>query len=291
MTLAGVQARHSWLDSQMRVTGYSVVNSQDAWNQACLLLGPAVHQVVTHLQLNPPDIMEITDTGLRSIQPKSQSVQKVAATPSAAASAFPQRPPQYAGATHHSVSAMDAPPDYESLLEVPEMDMPVIPTEFEQLEPLTREELEELLQGDALEFERFCHKLPVSDTIQSIASSVVDENAAMARSNLDREQELNQRHTTVTALQKQLETKIKAFQALEEKQNAAIAPPDTRHVMHQLNKAKKQAFDESEQMAEDWLEEGGDVTKFLDGFMEKRKVHHLRAAKLELLQYDDGNHR
>jgi hypothetical protein len=59
--------------------------------------------------------------------------------------------------------------------------------------------------------------------------------------------------------------------------------------MRQLAKAKKEAFDESEQMAEDWLEEGGDVKDFLDCFLEKRMVHHVRAAKLELLQYSDNN--
>jgi hypothetical protein len=300
MTLAGVRARHSWLDVQMRVTGYSVIHSQDTWHQSFLLLGPAVHQVVTHLQLNPPEILEITDVGLRSIQPKSQSQSHPAAdsghaSSTPAGSPFPKRPPHYAGATNHS-TAMDAPPDYESLLEVKDIDMPEIPREFEQLEPLTREELEELLQGDELDFHSFCNKLPISHTIQSIASSVVDENATMARANLDRQEELNQLHTKVTGLQKQLEKKVKTFQELERKQNALIAPPETRDILRQLAKAKKQAFDESEQMAEDWLEEGGDVKDFLDGFLEKRVVHHVRAAKMELLQYNndtngDGNNR
>lgn len=300
MTLAGVRARHPWLDSQMRVTGYRVIHTQETWQQAFLLLGPAVHQVVTHLQLNPPEIMEITDVGLRSIQPKAHpnpaSAGSVHNAAVSAANSFPKRPPQYAGATANSISDMDAPPDYESILEVPEMDMPEIPQQFEQLEPLTREELEELLQGDELDFLSFCNKLPISHTIQSIASSVVDENAVMARANLERQEELNQLHTTVTGLQKQLEKKVRAFTELEQKQNALIAPPDTRDIMRQLNKAKKQAFDESEQMAEDWLEEGGDVKEFLDKFLEKRVVHHVRAAKMEVLQYNDtpngdGNNR
>jgi hypothetical protein len=300
MTLAGVRARHAWLDNQMRVTGYSVIHSQDTWHQSFLLLGPAVHQVVTHLQLNPPEILEITDVGLRSIQPKSHSNPAAAGSvhnaAASSASPFPKRPPQNAGATNHSMSAMDAPPDYESLLNVKDIDMPDIPREFEPLEPLTREELEELLQGDELDFHSFCNKLPISDTIQSIASSVVDENALMACANLDRQEELNELHTKVTGLQKQLEKKVKAFQELEQKQDALIAPPDMRDIIRQLAKAKKQAFDESEQMADDWLEEGGDVKDFLDGFLEKRVVHHVRAAKMELLQYNndtngDGNNR
>ncbi len=96
-------------------------------------------------------------------------------------------------------------------------------------------------------------------------------------------------HRKVTGLQKQLEQKVKAFQELEQQQNALIAPPDTRDIIRQLAKAKKQAFDESEQMAEDWLEEGGDVKDFLDCFLEKRVVHHVRAAKMELLQYNNNN--
>jgi len=70
MTLAGVKARHPWLDSfDKRITGYEPLQSESSWKMSGLLLGKAVTAVVQHMQLNPPQILEITDKGLAAIQP------------------------------------------------------------------------------------------------------------------------------------------------------------------------------------------------------------------------------
>jgi ESCRT-I complex subunit VPS37 len=284
MTLAGVRARHDWLDARMRITGYAAIATADSWRESCLLLGPAVHHVVTHLQLHPPEILQVTDSGLQSIQPSRQQQkqqQQAAASHSSSSRAAAAAPP--------ADVLMDAPPDYTTLLEQPpappEIEMPPIPSEFEQLESLTRDELEELL-SDELELLAFMNRLPVTDQIRSMAGSMVEENATMAQTHLEQEAELKGLHAETVALQKELQSKVKAFQVLEKKQNALCAPPDQRQIVRDLQVAKKQAMDESEQIADDWLEEGGSVDEFLRGFLAKRKEHHTRAAKLEILQHN-----
>jgi hypothetical protein len=72
---------------------------------------------------------------------------------------------------------------------------------------------------------------------------------------------------------------------LEATQDEYCTPPDAKLVLRELNKAKKEAFDESEVLAEDWLEEGApNVDLFVHEFLEKRILHHERAAKMELLE-------
>ena len=57
-------------------------------------------------------------------------------------------------------------------------------------------------------------------------------------------------------------------------------------ILHKLKKAKKQSFEESEELAYDWLSNGAnDVDDFLEKFLKVRTVHHVRAAKMERLEH------
>ena len=48
---------------------------------------------------------------------------------------------------------------------------------------------------------------------------------------------------------------------------------------------QKEAFEKSEKIAEDWT--GENPEQFLSSFLATRKLHHTRAAKLELLDRSD----
>jgi hypothetical protein len=69
MSLMGVRAEHPWIDSSMRVIGYQSTVSGEAWNASGLLLGKVVKDVLQHLQLNPPKILEIVDPRVQKLQP------------------------------------------------------------------------------------------------------------------------------------------------------------------------------------------------------------------------------
>lgn len=294
MTLAGVKARHPWLDTRMQVVGFSAMKNDESWRQARLLLGAAVHQVIQHLQVNPPDIIEITDKGLRSIQTTSvgttnlanhskQQQQQHSQRTNGTTTSFPSRPPQH----DRQASATDAPPDYESLLAAPLPDINInIPTHFTELDKMSRDELDLLLE-DELSFLAFCNRLEPTQQLQAKALSIVTENAKQAKEHLAQEETLNNLHQEVTQLRTKLQSQLDEFSKLEAQQNQYCAPPDTAQAIRDLNKAKRQAFAESEKIAEDWLDEedGSNVDDFLNRFIEVRKVHHARAAKMELLQY------
>ena len=272
MTMAGVRARHPWLDSQMRITGYPAIRDDSTWRDSRLLLGQAVHEVVKHLQLEPPEVLEITDAGLQSIQTNKRNGST--SRPSTASAQIVDRAPVRSNSQHD-----DAPPEYSSVL----FDMPTIPQQIDELDALSREELDKLLE-DELEFAAFVNKLPIFKEIQSTAQDVLDENAKKAEAHLEKMAEVKTKHKLLTELKEELASKVEKFKKLEQKQNALCAPPDKRDVLRQLARGKKEAFQESEQLAEEWVEEGDNVDAFVRDFIEKRKVHHIRAAKMERLQ-------
>lgn len=254
-----------------------------------MLLGSAVHQVIQKFQLEPPDIIEITDRGLRSIQPKNGPIASKAATTSSSAAAATDNddaPPDYFSTL--SVSAGAAPPPPQPPPPAPIITPIVIqlPNEFVQLDGLSAKQLDDLLE-DELEFMSFCNKLPVTREIHLKSTDRLKENAKLANDNLKSEASLKYIREEVDALSHQLQTKIQEFDELEKRQNKICAPPDVGKVKRELAKFKRQAFDESERTAENWLDGDGDdagVDQFLKKFVEERKLHHVRAAKLELLQ-------
>eukprot|EP00934_Nitzschia_sp_Nitz4_P008552 Nitzschia sp. Nitz4//scaffold99_size76975//26602//27755//NITZ4_005572-RA/size76975-processed-gene-0.28-mRNA-1//1//CDS//3329560838//8542//frame0 len=284
MSLAGVRVQHEWVDPRtMRVVGYDPIKSEATWKESGLSLGQVVHEVVQQIQLNPPEILEITDSALLSIQPPN--------------SRFRQQQQSSRSPPRNRVSSTngtEAPPTYDATLEnqrrqqlppVPEVVLPLIPSNFDHvLENKSKEELEGLL-SDELEFLSLVHQIPVFDNLQVIGRKYEAENAELAEGTLNKEQMLKSARSEVDNLRSTLANKVETFRVLERQQNELCVSADVPSVIQDLNKAKRAAFDESETLAEDWVEEGTlDVDAFVKKFMEQRKVHHVRAIKMDILQ-------
>lgn len=301
MTLAGVRVRHPWVHStNMRITGYDPIQSETKWKACGLTLGQAVHEVVQYLQLNPPEILEISDAGLAAIQPQTSKFRR-----DHGSSNNSKSPPRSSASNVSNGSSNgnyyrqhNLPPTYDATVQnqrrqaqlppAPDVTLPKIPDNFDDvLDDKSREELEGLL-NDEMEFLSLVHKLPVFGEIESITKTHLEENVKLANETLDKEQRLKSLHSEVQTLQDCLKTKVEEFRVLEREQNSLCATPDIKSTLRELNKAKKQAFDSSEAFAEEWVENGElDVDLFIRQFMEQRKVHHERAAKMEILQHQN----
>lgn len=271
MTLVGVRVRHPWLDTRMRVIGYSPITSDHEWASSRILLGKAVGTVVQYLQLNPPEVIEITDPSLKRIQETiaQQSGQHKRQT---------SRPP-------HD----NAPPDYESVMQVDSernfhMPIPAVPSSFPELESMSLDEMRELLD-DETKFTAYVSRMSAVTTLNDLRESIFKGNVETAETNLKHEEELDALHAEVSALRDTLKDKITKFRELEARQTELCTPPDKREVIRQLAKAKREAYDESEELASEWIDGGStmDIDDFLEKFLERRTLHHTRAAKIERL--------
>lgn len=291
MTLAGVRVQHPWVDSsnRMRIIGYDPIQSEQTWKDSGIPLGDAVHAVVKHLQLNPPTILEITDKGLQSIQSNQRGAgsQSTPSGTNGSAKTQPRSPHRTNGSNdRHESSRSDAPPSYNVVADTapaPEVPMPPISKRFSEVDGLSRAELDALMD-DELDFLSLVHKLNVFDQIYTIESSRLNENVKLADENLAKETQWTTLQGEVKDLHSTLRSKIERFSKLEDKQNEICAPPDKASTIMKLNKAKKAAFDESENLAESWVDNGGNVDDFVKAFLETRTLHHVRAAKMEVLK-------
>lgn len=275
----------------MRITGYDPIQTETKWKRSGLTLGQAVHAVVQHLQLNPPEILEITDAGLRSIQPKNSRFRQNGSIHSNGSTSNHN----YSSGHGPSASTAVAPPSYDATLRnqkrapqlppPPDVSLPSIPRNFDSiLDTKTREDFENLLSND-LQFLALIHRLDVFGEIQTMASSKSEETKRMAQDNLAKEEALKSSRSEADRLRASLKSKVERFQALEQEQDALCAPLDVRSTLRQLKEAKKEAFESSEAFAEEWVEDGApDVDKFMKDFIQRRKVHHERASKMEILQ-------
>lgn len=295
MSLAGIKARHSWLDDRMQVVGFGPIQSDEAWRSSRLLLGAAVHQVIEELQLRPPVIIEITDKGLRSIQPKQNGVSH-GDPGQVRRSSLPTNPtqPTVQAATsvgHRRVTSQvshttAAPPDYDSSFSAPSINVDTIqmPRQFNEIEALPMSRIKELLD-DELEFMAFCHGLPVLQKAHNKGTERYANNLETANKHLTHKERLESLSEEVASLHKSLQDRVATFQKLEKQQDSLLAPPDESLALRQLAQEKKLALQNSEQLAEEWLAGGAtEPLTFVKDFVERRKEHHVAAAKMELLQ-------
>lgn len=275
LKLVGVKVKHPWVDSRMAIIGYPATQSDVAWQQSRLLLGTAVHEVIQHLQLNPPTVYEITDPGLAKLQPANGAVPSRVMQQNQQSSLNKTNQPQQ-------------PPDYNTLLysmspQTP-VDMPSIPAQYpDVLDNLSREELQRLL-SDQSELLAVVHDMPIYQEIQLQRTSLIEENTKKAMSVLEREQEYKMLHGQVQDLKESLVVKLMEFESLQTIQDDLVKPADVNQLKRELNRARKEAMDESETYAMEWVEDGSNVAEFCKTFVEQRNKMHLRAAKVELLE-------
>lgn len=281
-SLVGVKAKHPWLDGNRRVTGYPAIQTEASWRNSRVMLGTAVHEVVQHLQLHPPVIEEITDNALQvANQNNHRSPQSQLSTPSnGGAAAAPPPPPPYSALSWKGDTASPA-----RNVPKPRIDMPPLPTTFPLLDDLSREEMQNMLDNK-LDLLAFCNKLPSVQTLQTMKISVLDESEKIAKRNLEKEASYTSLQQQVEGLQKQLQSNLADFAKLEAEQAELCIETDPEQLVRELKRQKKKALEESEDYADEWVNGDTDlsVTDFLREFLEKRKVHHERAAKIEILE-------
>lgn len=267
------------------------------WKNSGLTLGKAVNAIVQHFQFYPPQNIRFTDKSLMKIQPKKKSESGIGgrSSVSSAANNFGFEPPPT------PPPPSNVPPEYDDVL-VPDatiqaqvstvmstLDIPDVPQTFPKFDNLKKEELTDLLNDQSKHQSKIEQmKLPCITKTESIKKSLLDGNVRAANKNLSKESSLSSLYSEVQVLQETLQSQVSTFEELKAKQDELCRPQDTDYVIRQLRMGKKDAFNESEQIASDWLHGDGsdgmeDVDSFLKSFIEMRTIHHVRAAKMECL--------
>ncbi|KAL7535323.1 hypothetical protein ACHAXR_006422 [Thalassiosira sp. AJA248-18] len=292
MTLHGVRASHSWLDIRMKVIGYAPISTDQRWKQSNLKLGDAVYNVIQHFQLTPPSLSEIVDDNLRRLQeslagprpgpsnntfPPSASAGFQGSNGSRQNNSRPVSQPVQNGMVEEKVNfEVD---DYEVNALIPP-----IPSSFEEINTMTLSEAKQVVENKAV-LESFVESTSGVKTLKELKQSIETANVNTAKSNLNHEEQIKGLFAEVETLKQDLNSKMQQYRKLDGERLSITNPPDLQEAIGELNKAKKDAYRESEELADGWVESGGEnVSDFVNNFMEVRLLYHTRAAKAERLE-------
>lgn len=295
MTLIGIEATHPWIDKRMRITGYSNITSDNAWSNSGLTLGKAVNDVVRHFQLYPPADIQITDMSLLQIQNRMNDQKKKLMHDQ-----NQNNPSQQANVPAHRFATVtevesDLPRHFSEVLVYTDNDiatneaimsamyMPSLPTSFPEVDNMEITEINDLLRDDTL-FKKEMHKLPYVKEMESLKMKKSLEIYNTAKDNMEKEEELKSLQNTVEDLQNSLKEKVSAYTELQKKQIELCKPADVKTTIKKLMIAKRATYNESEDIASDWIDNETDHNEFIKSFIETRTIHHVRAAKIERVQ-------
>lgn len=290
LTLYGVIASHSWLDSRMRVIGYGPISSDQSWTSANLKLGDAVYAVIHHFQLHPPSISQIVDENLRrrqqglpSASNNNHNATKTSNRPNVTSSTHST--PHKGNGVVVQATAIDK---KEAACKVDEDELssliPMVPTSFPEIKEMSLSELNDIVNNkEALD--TFINKITVVANLNELKESIEKSNVDTAMANLAVEEKVNSICMEVETLKQDLKSNVEKYQELDARRAVMTRPPEIHEAMQELAVAKKKALNESDEFADEWVESGGsDVSAFVKKFMETRILHHTRAAKAERLK-------
>jgi len=181
-----------------------------------------------------------------------------------------------------------------------------------ELNDLTNEQLEELLNNDS-RFEEFLLGLERYKNSEAAADELREEIERRAKLNLEKEPRLKVLKESLEAQQVDLAKEREVFErnihSLNEEMKvffrfrksvlnmkSIINHPlkilplaqklSPQVIIGKLSSATKNAEGESEEIVEKFNSGELDASQFVKSFIEKKKIHHKRAAKLEMVKAD-----
>ncbi len=274
------------------------------WHHHFVLLFCVMHGlfIMTFSAFSPASIMEITDANLKRLQESlSGSANSRHAATSSANSAFPasasggfHRPTDSARPQMETIKTERQPAvRSESIEQKVTFDVaddevnaliPPIPSSFPEIDSMALSEAKCVVDNKDV-LETFVEGTSGVKTLRELKQSIETSNVNAACSNLENEEQMKEVCSEVETLKQDLNTKMEQYQKLDDERRMLTQPPDLQDAIRELTKAKKDAYRESEELAEEWVESGGEnVTDFVKKFMEVRILYHERAAKAERLE-------
>ncbi|KAK7097881.1 vacuolar protein sorting-associated protein 37A-like [Littorina saxatilis] len=274
---------HPWVDPapQMRVTGCPSINNFSMHSD----LGQAVQSILDEFKKNPP----------------------VPLMPFAAAPSYPlgpppgYSPPSYVnpGSELYPFGLSNAPPvpprqqsaslpngSAEGALDngFPDFTMPNVMKSFPQLKEKKLMELQELIENEDQLLE-MVQGLPELKSFAEKREALSEKCVFLARSNLaqkpkikDMKEEIAEKMALYDELRRGFEGDCERHLGLSEQYRPS-------HIQTNLKVAILQAEEESEHIMEDFLNKKLDMEDFIQQFLEKRKLCHMRKAKEEKLSH------
>jgi len=164
--------------------------------------------------------------------------------------------------------------------------IPPIPSSFPELDAMPLSEVKRIAENKAF-LDLFVEGTSEVNFLRENKQSIEASNVEVAKANLAHEEKIETLSAEVETLKQDLNDKMQKYRKLDAERLELTQPPKVKDVIAELLKAKKDALRESDDLAERWVERGGDdVSDFIKKFMDIRQSYHARAAKAERLEVE-----
>ncbi|KAL1023824.1 hypothetical protein UPYG_G00046800 [Umbra pygmaea] len=167
--------------------------------------------------------------------------------------------------------------------------MPEIPDTFPELSEMSVSQLKDMSEQEDVLLEFFVC-LPQLKQVTADKEELVNSIVDMAKKNLQLEPQLERKRQEMLFKYEQLTQNKSAFETKMQRQHELSESCSLSALQARLKVAAHQAEEESEEIAESFLEGKTEIDDFLANFMEKRTLCHSRRAKEEKLQQSINTH-
>ncbi|KAM9194900.1 vacuolar protein sorting-associated protein 37A [Dugong dugon] len=161
--------------------------------------------------------------------------------------------------------------------------MPDVPDAFPELSELSVSQLTDMNEQEEILLEQFL-TLPQLQQVITDKDDLVKSIEELARKNLLLEPSLEAKRQTVLDKYELLTQMKSTFEKKMQRQHELSESCSASALQARLKVAAHEAEEESDNIAEDFLEGKTEIDDFLSSFMEKRTICHCRRAKEEKLQ-------
>lgn len=160
---------------------------------------------------------------------------------------------------------------------------PDYPAALGLLQHMNSDQLKEILNDDE-KFDDFIKDMPQMKALYEEKEMLMASNKSLAEYNLSQEPVISEgKQQLVEKYQKAalLAEEVKKVKSELDAQTGKVSP-DTMLAL--LQASNQEAEEESELIADEFLNNGGSIEDFVDNFREKRKVAHLRRVKIDKMR-------
>lgn len=158
-----------------------------------------------------------------------------------------------------------------------------IPDSFPELQNMSPEELQKLLDDESALIELFEDRDDVQQ-LQRERQQLVENNEKLAQENIALKPELEQKQQELIELYSQLEEQRNSLNELQQKQQNLANHYAPHNILARLKIAASEVEEESEAISENFLNGDLAIEEFLKSYIPKKALCHSRRAKEEKME-------
>lgn len=268
--------RHPWVDTQMKVTGCANINNFSVHSS----LYTAIDAIVQEFTMRPPALVSHTPyASPTSSYPSMYPYPPVSANPPPYSAAMRNTDSQE---TTNSYTVEQPPVQNLDSSSIPDFTQIDIFQAFPELKNKSRRELYEILEEENKILE-IIQELPQIKTIAEEREKISCKCTDLAKENLAQRPVIEEMKQSVEEKAREFEHLRTEFEGNQEKQLSLMDQFHPTVIQNNLKVAILEADEESEKIAEEFLEKRLDIDEFKQQFLDRRTLYHKRRAQEEKL--------